>query len=76
MFETNGLDDVLQTVTNSYNPNPLSQLEDPLFKKSASMPIGMMGMGAPVMGMQTANVNGSMSAKKENDDKKKWRKRI
>lgn len=71
-------DEVLQTVTNSYNPNPLSPLEDPLFKKSTSLPLGNMfgmGMGAPSMGMPT-NVNGSMSAKKENDDKKKWRKRI
>lgn len=73
------VEEVLQTVTNSYNPNPLSPLEDPLFKKSASMPLGGilgMGMGMQTVSMPTNNVNGSMSAKKENDDKKKWRKRI
>jgi len=78
-FKVERPDEVLMTVTNSYNPNPLSPLEDPLFKKSASMPVGSMGglgMGIQNGSMPNNNVNGSLSAKKENDDKKKWRKRI
>lgn len=79
MFKVERPEEVLMTVTNSYNPNPLSPLEDPLFKKSASLPLGSMtglGMGMPTVSASANNVNGSLSAKKENDDKKKWRKRI
>ncbi len=67
------------TVTNSLNTNPLASLEDCVFKKANSMPNG--GTGSSLFGMQGGmnsgmNSNGTLSAKKENDDKKKWRKRI
>jgi len=65
------------TVTNSLNTNPLNQVDEGLFKKSA-FPLGSIpGIG---LGMQVnvnpTSINGNMAAKKENDDKKKWRKRI
>jgi len=67
------------TVTNSLNTNPLGSLEETVFKKSASVTLGSLGGNG--IGMQSgmnsgASMNGSLSAKKENDDKKKWRKRI
>ena len=67
------------TVTNSLNTNPLSPLDEGSFKKSNSVPNGGtsgfgMGMSNGLSSNNTAN--GSISAKKENDDKKKWRKRI
>jgi len=73
------LDEVLMTVTNSLNTNPLSSLEETMFKKSSSMTLGSLGGNG--IGMQSgmnsnSGMNGSLSAKKENDDKKKWRKRI
>jgi len=72
-------DEVLMTVTNSLNTNPLSSLEETMFKKSSSMTLGSLGGNG--IGMQSgmnsnSGMNGSLSAKKENDDKKKWRKRI
>jgi len=70
-------EEVLMTVTNSLNTNPLNQVDEGLFKKSA-FPLGSIpGIG---LGMQVnvnpTSINGNMAAKKENDDKKKWRKRI
>jgi len=70
-------EEVLMTVTNSLNTNPLNPMDDGLFKKSA-LPLGSIpGIG---LGMQVnvnpTGINGGISAKKENDDKKKWRKRI
>jgi len=67
------IDEVLMPVTNSLHTNTsMAPLEEVPFKKSGSLPAApIMGTG---IGLQM-NMN-SMSAKKENDDKKKWRKRI
>jgi len=78
-FKLERPDEVLMTVTNSYNPNPMSPLEESIFKKNGSLPLGSIngiGSGMQVVSTPTNNLNGSLSAKKENDDKKKWRKRI
>lgn len=68
------------TVTNSYNPNPLNTLDEIGLKKATSVPLGsIMGLGgAQAVSTPTgAGIGGaSLSAKKENDDKKKWKKRI
>jgi len=72
-------DEVLMTVTNSLNTNPLNPLDDGILKKGGSLPLGGMsslGMGLQINPNPTTNANGNTSAKKENDDKKKWRKRI
>jgi len=70
-------DDVLMTVTNSYNANPLSPIDVSLLKKSVSVPFGAVGgTHAVSTPTSTGGSNASLSAKKENDDKKKWRKRI
>lgn len=67
-------DEVLVQVTNSLHTNTsMGPLEEVPFKKSVSMPApAITGLGGMQMGMNGSN----MSAKKENDDKKKWRKRI
>ncbi len=68
------IDEVLVQVTNSLHTNTsMGPLEEVPFKKSVSMPApAITGLGGMQMGMNGSN----MSAKKENDDKKKWRKRI
>jgi ubiquitin-conjugating enzyme E2 S len=72
-------DEVLMTVTNSLNTNPLSPADDSIFKKGspAPSPFGNMmgtGMGLQVNTNPRAAGNESISAKKENE--KKWKKRI
>jgi len=72
-------EDVLMTVTNSLNTNPMSGFDEGLLKKQSPAPFGGfsgMGGGIQVNLNPTTNANGNLSAKKENDDKKKWRKRI
>jgi len=72
-------EDVLMTVTNSLNTNPMSGLDEGLMKKQAPMAFGGlsgMGGGIQVNLNPATNSQGTLSAKKENDDKKKWRKRI
>jgi len=69
-------DEVLTQVTNSLNTNPMSPLEDPSLKKASSMQMGSLFSPGVVSSLSAGNTNGSLSAKKENDDKKKWRKRI
>jgi len=71
-------EEVLMTVTNSLNTNSMNPLDEGLLKKQTSMPFGgLSGMGGIQVNMNpTTTVNGNLSAKKENDDKKKWRKRI
>jgi len=72
-------EEVLMTVTNSLNTNPMNGFDEGLMKKQTSMPFGGlsgMGGGIQVNLNPTTNGAGNMSAKKENDDKKKWRKRI
>ena len=40
------VEEVLMTVTNSYNPNPLNTLDEIGLKKATSVPLGsMMGLG-------------------------------
>jgi len=72
-------EDVLMTVTNSLNTNPMNPLDDSLLKKQSVSPFGGfsgIGGGIQVNLNPSTNVNNNLSAKKENDDKKKWRKRI
>jgi len=71
-------EEVLMTVTNSYNANPLNTLDDVAFKKSVSVPLGSIAAAHQAVSTPTsAGIGtGSFSAKKENDDKKKWKKRI
>jgi len=71
-------EEVLMTVTNSLNTNPLNTMDEGMFKKTGSLTMGAIGgsgIGMQV-NMNPSGMNGNMSAKKENDDKKKWRKRI
>jgi len=78
-FKVERPEEVLMTVTNSYNANP-NTLEDVAFKKSVSVPMGSLGGFGAQQAVSTptsAGIGGaSLSAKKENDDKKKWKKRI
>jgi ubiquitin-conjugating enzyme E2 S len=77
LFKIERADEVLMQKTNSLNTNPLSPLDETLLKKNGSMPAGsILGTGVGIHANLNANANGSLSAKKENDDKKKWRKRI
>jgi len=79
LFKTDRPDEVLMPVTNSLHANSsMSPLLEIPFKKSESLPAGsIMGGGIGIqVSMNGGNMNGSLSAKKENDDKKKWRKRI
>lgn len=67
------------TVTNSLNTHPLNALDEGIFKKAGPLPLGgMPGVGFGVqVNMNPTGINGNnIAAKKENDDKKKWRKRI
>lgn len=67
------------TVTNSYNPNPLNTMDETGLKKATSVPLGsIMGLGGAqaVLTPTSAGLGANLSAKKENDDKKKWKKRI
>jgi ubiquitin-conjugating enzyme E2 S len=78
-FKVERPEEVLMTVTNSYNPNHLNTFEDVMFKKVNSLPPGFVaaGNGQAVSTPTSAGIGGaSFSAKKENDDKKKWKKRI
>jgi len=77
-FKAERPEEVLMTVTNSYNANPLNTLDDLAFKKSASVPLGSIaGFGQQAVSTPTSiGASASSSAKKENDDKKKWKKRI
>jgi len=71
-------EEVLMTVTNSLNTNPMTMLDEGMFKKQSPAPFGGFGgMGGIQVNLNpSTNANGNLSAKKENDDKKKWRKRI
>ena len=75
------LDEVLMPVTNSLHTNSsMSPLLEVPFKKSESLPAGSIfgtevGIQVSQNGGHSMN-GGSLSAEKENDDKKKWRKRI
>ena len=67
------------TVTNSLNTNnPMGGFDEGLLKKQSPAPFGgFSSLGGIQVNMNpTTNPNGNLSAKKENDDKKKWRKRI
>jgi len=67
------------TVTNSLNTHPFNALDEGIFKKAGSLPLGTMpgvGFGGVQINMNPTGINGGIAAKKENDDKKKWRKRI
>jgi len=79
-FKVERPDEVLMTVTNSYNSNQLNTLEDVMFKKGSSLPTGIFSGSTNIQAVSTptsAGIGGtSFSAKKENDDKKKWKKRI
>jgi len=78
-FKAERPEEVLMTVTNSYNANPLNTLDDLTFKKSVSVPLGSIALGGQqaVSTPTSAGIgSASLSAKKENDDKKKWKKRI
>jgi len=77
LFKTDRPDDVLMTVTNSLNTNPLSPADEGMFKKNG--PVSPFGNPAGTgMGLVNTNPkatgNESISAKKENE--KKWKKRI
>jgi len=72
-------EDVLMTVTNSLNTNPMNPLDESLLKKQTASPFGGfsgIGGGIQVNMNPSTGANNNLSAKKENDDKKKWRKRI
>jgi len=74
-FKNDRPEEVLMTVTNSLNTNPMSPLEDPSAKKTIPT-FGMMGMGGGLQINTNPKANGNEvpSAKKENE--KKWKKRI
>jgi len=77
-FKNERPEEVLMTVTNSLNTNTMNILDEGMFKKQTPTPFGGLGgMGGIQVNLNpTTNANGNLSAKKENDDKKKWRKRI
>jgi hypothetical protein len=77
-FKVERPEEVLMTVTNSYNSNPLNTLEDVMFKKTNSVPASIFNGNVQAVSTPTSAGIGaaSFSAKKENDDKKKWKKRI
>lgn len=77
-FKLERPEEVLMTVTNSLNTNPMNILDEGMFKKQSPTPFGNVGgMGGIQVNLNpSTNPNGNLSAKKENDDKKKWRKRI